>query len=139
MLSWKCIRLVDQEQSGQGQPIWATPLPSKWVFYSIKQGDRSDFCPSLYIKNIIQLTLHNTISRSNLGVVHQVKQFCKIVNWLIGFTLIKHLSHSCKNKSSETFWPAQTLDSSGHPYFLITATIFTFMMYCIDCQQATDY
>ena len=26
-----------------------------------------------YIKNIIQLTLHNTISRSNLGVVHQVK------------------------------------------------------------------
>ena len=36
MLSWKCIRLVDQEKSGQGQPIWATPLPSKWVFYSVK-------------------------------------------------------------------------------------------------------
>ena len=26
MLSWKCIRLVDQEKSGQGQAIWATPL-----------------------------------------------------------------------------------------------------------------
>ena len=25
MLSWKCIGLVDQEWSGQGQPIWATP------------------------------------------------------------------------------------------------------------------
>ena len=49
VLTWKCILLVDQEQSGRGQPIWATPLPSKLAFYSIKQGNRSDFCPPLYV------------------------------------------------------------------------------------------
>ena len=28
MFTWKCIELVDQEKSGRGLPIWATPLPS---------------------------------------------------------------------------------------------------------------
>ena len=52
MLSWKCIRLVDQEKSGQGQPIWATSLPSKWVFHSTKYGVSADFLPTLYLQFI---------------------------------------------------------------------------------------
>ena len=36
ILTLKCMRLIDQEYSGRGLPIWATPLPSKWVFYSVK-------------------------------------------------------------------------------------------------------
>ena len=53
MLSWNYVELADQELSGQGQPIWATPLPSKWVFYSVKQGVGSDFIPTLYTLHIV--------------------------------------------------------------------------------------
>ena len=105
MLSWKCIRLVDQEQSGQGQPIWATPLPSKWVFYSIKQGYRSDFCPPLYIPFLHESSVKKVNATTPLklfvsvGDLEMVKVFidhCEIVDYL-GKRIIPRKQHTGKS------------------------------------------